>query len=169
MNPSAPTLLVTPLSREAFAPFGDVLDACGPADDVANAGAAHVFRDRAAADYTAEDGRIRFNVVRTAPRRLPLAIEMLERHPLSSQLFSPLAAADWLVVVAPAGMLDPDAIVAFRARPDQAVSYRRGVWHHPLIALDRASDFLVVDRAGPGANLDIERLASPFMIASLDV
>ncbi len=120
MLPSPRPLLVTPLTREAFLRFGDVLDASGPADDVANAGAAQVFRDRAYPDFDAQGGRIGFNVVRTAPRRLPLKVELLERHPLSSQLFSPLGGSHWLVVVAPAGRLDPDAIVAFRAPPARA-------------------------------------------------
>jgi ureidoglycolate lyase len=34
------------------------------------------------------------------------------------------------------------------------VNYHRGVWHHPLIALDGVSDFLVIDRGGPGSNCD---------------
>jgi len=67
----------------------------------------------------------------------------------------------------PPGALDPSAIVAFRARGNQGINYRRGVWHHPLIALDRTSDFLVVDRAGEGTNLDIERLAEPLLIGLL--
>ena len=165
MSNALRSLDLAPLAREAFRPFGDVLDASGAADETANAGAAQVFRDRAFADFEAEEGRVRFNIVRAAPRRLPLEIDLMERHPLSSQLFSPLAGAQWLVVVAPTGRLDPEAIVAFRARPDQAVSYRRGVWHYPLVTLERRSDFLVVDRAGQGANLDIERLAAPLLIA----
>jgi ureidoglycolate lyase len=164
MSQSPRRLSVAPLTRAAFRLFGDVIDASGPADDVANGGAAQVYRDGAAADFDADGGRIRFNVVRTAPQRLPLRIEMLERHPLSAQAFSPLAGASWLVVVAPAGPLDPDAVVAFRALPSQGVNYRRGVWHHPLIALDKESDFLVIDRAGEGVNLQIERLAAPFLI-----
>jgi ureidoglycolate lyase len=160
-------LVPAPLTREAFRPFGDVLDASGEADDVANCGAAQVFRDRALADFEAEGGRTRFNIVRIAPKRLPLEIELVERHPLSSQLFSPLAGADWLVVVAPPGALDPEAIAAFRTRPNQAVRYRRGVWHYPLVALGRPGDFLVVDRWGEGANLDIQRLEAPLLISSL--
>jgi ureidoglycolate lyase len=164
MSQSPRRLSVAPLTRSAFGLFGEVIDASGPADDVANDGAAQVYRDRAAADFNADGGRIRFSVVRTAPQRLPLRIEMLERHPLSAQAFSPLAGANWLVVVAPAGSLDPDAVVAFRVAPGQGVNYRRGVWHHPLIALGRESDFLVIDRAGEGVNLESERLAAPFLI-----
>jgi ureidoglycolate lyase len=170
MDPSSATpraLPVRPLSRDAFEPFGEVLDATGPHDDLTNGGAAQVFRDRANVDVTAQGGRVRINIVRTSPIRLPLKIEMMERHALGSQAFAPLGGADWLVVAAPPGLLDPSAIVTFRARGNQGINYRRGVWHHPLIALDRISDFLVIDRAGKGTNLDIERLAEPLMIESL--
>jgi ureidoglycolate lyase len=58
------------------------------------------------------------------------------------------------VAVAPRGAFDPAAVRLFRASPDQGVNYRAGVWHHFLLALEAESDFLVVDRAGPGENLD---------------
>lgn len=161
-------LKVAPLTREAFRRFGDVLDASGAADAVANAGAARIYRERAVADFGEQDGRIGFNVVRTAPRSLSIMIDGMERHPLGAQMFVPLGGADWLVVVAPIGKLDPDAVVAFRVQSGQAVNYRRGVWHSPLIALGRESDFLVIERAGEGANLDFESLAAPFIITSLE-
>lgn len=50
---------------------------------------------------------------------------------------------------------------AFLAAPGQGVNYAPGVWHHPLLALEAESDFLVVDRAGPGANCDECRIAPP--------
>ncbi len=168
MSKQPKLLLVELLTREAFRPFGDVLDASGPPDDLANGGAAEIFRNRAEVDVAAERGRLCVNVVRTAPTELPLRIALMERHPLGSQAFSPLAGADWLVVVAPAGPLDANAIIAFRARPDQGVNYRRGVWHHPLIALRVTSDFLVIDRAGEGANLELERLGDPLLIDSIE-
>jgi ureidoglycolate lyase len=159
-------LKVAPLTREAFRRFGDVLDASGPADAVANAGAARIYRERAQADFAEQGGRISFNVVRTAPQSPPIVIDRMERHPLGAQMFAPLGVVDWLVVAAPAGALDPAAVVAFRVHPGQAVNYRRGVWHSPLIALARESDFLIVERAGEGANLDLEPLAKPFLITS---
>ena len=160
-------LPVASLTRDAFRRFGDVLDASGPADAVANAGAAQIYRERGEADFGEQGGRISFNVVRTAPRSLPIMIDRMERHPLGAQMFAPLGVADWLVVVAPAGRLDPAAVVAFRVQPGQAVNFRRGVWHSPLLALAREIDFLVIERAGEGANLDLESLAAPFVIASL--
>jgi ureidoglycolate lyase len=73
-----------------------------------------------------------------------------------------------LIVVAPAGPLDPNLVVAFRALGHQGVNYRRGVWHHPLIVLDGEGDFLVIDREGEGENLLLERLAEPLEVPAPD-
>ena len=43
---------------------------------------------------------------------------------------------------------------AFLASGRQGVNYARNVWHHPLLVCDPDSRFIVVDRAGPGANLE---------------
>ena len=50
------------------------------------------------------------------------------------------------------GPRHPDRAVL--ARGGQGINYRRGTWHHPLIALDRVSDFLVIDRGGSDENCD---------------
>ena len=48
----------------------------------------------------------------------------------------------------------PLPLFEIRAAPDQGVNYAKGVWHHFLLPLEAESDFLVIDRAGPGDNLD---------------
>jgi ureidoglycolate lyase len=85
-------------------------------------------------------------------------ITIMERHPDGSQLFCPLQDRAWLVVVC-RDPHDPSTYRAFVASGRQGVNYARGVWHHPLLVLDRDSRFLVVDRAGPGANLEEAHLA----------
>lgn len=89
---------------------------------------------------------------------------MLERHPLGSQAFVPLGGARFIVVVAASPQAMPQA---FLAAPGQGVNYRRGVWHHPLIALQQDSAFLVVDRGGEGANCDEVRLENSWQVAAL--
>ena len=84
---------------------------------------------------------------------------MFERHPLGSQSFVPLSGRPYLVAVAPAGDFDPAKIRLFRAEGHQGVHYRKGVWHHFLLVLDDDSDFLVIDRAGPGDNCEEVELA----------
>jgi ureidoglycolate lyase len=64
-------LTLCPLSAEAFAPYGEVLDASGAPTGFANGGAVEVHRDIAAIDVTARGGRVCVSVVRTkrAPYR----------------------------------------------------------------------------------------------------
>jgi len=45
------------------------------------------------------------------------------------------------------------------------VNYARGVWHHPLIALDAVADFLVIDRGGSEPNCDEAELAHRYRLS----
>jgi ureidoglycolate lyase len=50
--------------------------------------------------------------------------------------------------------LDSKTYRCFRATGRQGINYARNAWHHPLLVLDPESRFLVVDRKGPGNNLE---------------
>lgn len=148
-------LAVEPLTREAFSTFGDVIEASEWAHHFTiNAGNTERYHDLAEIEPGA-DGRVIVSIFRGLPRSLPFRIEMMERHPLASQAFIPMSGRPYLVVVAPKGIA-PGAgdLRAFIARADQGVNYAPGVWHHPLLALGAISDFIVVDRAGPGNNCE---------------
>ncbi len=148
-------LPIAELTRAEFAPFGDVIECEGRAHYPINAGTAERYHDLATVDVAAEDGRPLISICRAQPARLPLRLSLLERHPLSSQAFIPLSTTPFLIVVAPPGEVpDLDRLRAFRSNGRQGVNYRRGTWHHPLLALERVSDFLVVDRGGGGTNCD---------------
>lgn len=86
---------------------------------------------------------------------------MLERHPLGSQAFVPLAKRSYAVIVAQEGKLHPEGLTTFVTRGWQGVNYAKGVWHHPLIALGAVTDFVVVDRGGSGQNLEERALPEP--------
>ena len=121
-------LAIEPLTRDAFAPFGDVIEAA--ADHLSfpiNAGTSQRFHDLARLD-PGEGGRLIVSIFRAQPRRLPLAITMLERHPKASQAFMPLAGRPFLVVVAPKGeQIDPAQIRAFLAQGKQGINFAAGV------------------------------------------
>jgi ureidoglycolate lyase len=143
-------LVAVPLSRSAFEPFGDVIETAGDPPSSINQGWAERYHDLAQIDVTAAGGRPLVDLVRTRPRTLPMSIKMVERHALGSQAFVPLARARFIVVVAPAGATPkPSDLRAFTTNGQQGVNYRPGVWHHPLLALDQVSDFLVLHRGGP--------------------
>ena len=154
------TLLAEALTREAFAPFGDVI----AADEAArhypiNGGTTERYHDLASVDVSADGGRALLSVFRAQPRTLPFTVAMLERHPLGSQAFVPLTRLPYLVVVAPAE--DASALRAFLVTGGVGVNYARGIWHHPLLALEERCDFLVIDRGGPGRNVDETSLVEP--------
>jgi ureidoglycolate lyase len=158
------TLDVQPLTRDAFAPFGDVIELEGARQIPINLGTTIRFHDLAKVDVEDDGGRTAINLFRGQPRTLPFEIKMLERHPLGSQAFIPLTEARYLVVVAPAGTLDPTQIRAFVSNGWQGVNYAKGVWHHPLLALPGTTDFIVVDRVGDGLNLHEQDLDMPLMV-----
>lgn len=156
MNDFQPELAIEPLTAEAFRPFGDVIEATDAARHFTiNAGYAERFHDLAQVDVATQGGRAIISIFKARPRRLPMQLILLERHPLGSQAFVPMSQRAYLVVVAPAtpdaAAPDVNAIRCFRAGPGQGVNYALGTWHHPLIALEAPCDFLVVDRGGaPG-------------------
>lgn len=149
------TLAVTSLSKAGFAPFGDVIETDGRTHYPINDGTCERYHDLANIDVLQGAGRPLISIFRAQPVALPIRIEMMERHPLSSQAFVPLSAQRFLIVVAPVGeTVDANALAAFVTNGTQGVNYHRGVWHHPLLALGEQPDFLVVDRGGAGKNCD---------------
>ena len=143
-----------PLTADAFARFGDVIEASDRAAQIAiNYGYTTRFNDLAGIDVTDGGGRVIVSLFRAMPLDPPL-LKIFERHPLGSQAFMPLSGRPYLVAVAPAGGFDAAQVIVFRAGPGQGMNYAKGVWHHFLLALGGESDFLVIDRDGPGENLD---------------
>ena len=141
------------LTADAFAPFGTVIETSGAESFPINDGTTTRFHALATADPGPEGAAI-VSIFRATRWPQPVRIGMLERHPLGSQAFFPLSPVDWLVVVAAGARPGAGELRLFRARGDQGVQYARGVWHHPLLVLAEQQDFLVVDRRGPGKNLD---------------
>ena len=156
------TLRARPLTREAFAPFGEVLEAAGEPDRLINQGLCGRHHDLAALDFA--DGRAGISVFDAHPRALPYRLDMVERHPEGSQAFLPMHSNPFLVVVAPDDGGAPGAPLAFLAPPGQGVNYRRGVWHGVLCPLREPGLFAVVDRIGEGANLEEHWFDEPWLV-----
>jgi len=158
------TLHPAPLTAEAFAPFGEVITAAGPALAI-NYGATQKFADLARV-ATDGNGRTAVHIYRSTPPAFPFALRVMENHPLGSQLFMPLSGRPYLVVVAPPGVFDATAIRAFVAGPEQGVNLAPGTWHHFNLALGGVSDFLVIDREGPGDNCEEIALDGSILLAA---
>ncbi|MGQ0800969.1 MAG: ureidoglycolate lyase [Pseudomarimonas sp.] len=164
MSPTASPqqLLVEALTTAAFAPFGDVIAASSVTQTfLINEGTAQRFHALGQVDCAAENGYPLISMVRAQPRPLPFPIRMLERHPLGSQAFIPLSKSPYLIVVAISPNHRPRA---FLAKDGEGVNFHRGTWHHPLLALDAISDFLVIDRGGEGDNCEEAQLDLTYLL-----
>jgi ureidoglycolate lyase len=153
-----------PLTTEAFHPFGDVLEAAGAPDRLINQGLCGRFHDRARLDFG--DGRAGLSVFDATPRSLPYRLEMVERHPEGSQAFVPMAQAPFLVIVAPDEGGRPGTPRAFLTAPGQGINLLRGTWHGVLTPLEAPGLFAVVDRIGPGANIEEHWFDAPWDIVA---
>src|SRR5205823_7846854 len=85
------------LTRESFGPFGDVIEAGGREHFTINQGFAERFNNLARIDTASEGGETTISIVRGAPLPLPIALKLVERHPLGSQIFFPLQDEHWLI------------------------------------------------------------------------
>lgn len=157
-------LVIEPLTIEAFEPFGDVIEPDNAREiRLINGGTTTRFHDLAPVDVAAGGGRPLISIFRGKPFAFPIAIAMMERHPLGSQAFMPLSNRPFLIAVAPDEAGRPGTPRLFLGQ-GRGVAYNRGTWHHPLLALEAVSDFLVVDRGGEGMNLEEASYEAPFEV-----
>lgn len=148
-------LTIEPLTKQAFAEFGDVIEVDNSDYFMINNGSTRRYHKLASTDVQDQGGEAIISIFQATPLSYPLTIKMLERHPLGSQAFVPLLGQPYLIVVAPKGD-DPSltSCRAFLSNGRQGVNYHKGVWHHPVLALSEQDQFLIVDRGGEGHNCD---------------
>lgn len=148
-----------PLTGAAFTPYGEVIELDRAQQIPINQGLTTRFNDLASVDVCASGGRVGVSVFRSRPISLPHRVEVLERHPLGSQLFYPLSPARFLVLVAPSGDVpQADQLELFVSDGRQGINFHRNTWHHYQMVLERETDFIVVDRLGEGVNLEEKSL-----------
>ncbi len=160
------TRIVTaiPLTRENFAPFGDVIDAGGTNRYPINGGKTERHHALARPEAVGPDGHVLISMARATPYDFPLKLAMVERHPLGSQAFMPLSPRPFVVVVCHDENGKPGKPHAFLTEPGQGVNYRRNSWHGVLTPVGEAQDFLIVDRGGQGNNLEEFFFPEPYEV-----
>jgi ureidoglycolate lyase len=156
------------LTRERFAPYGDVIETSRERSDAMNEARFERFDDLCRIDLI-DDGRIAVSIARCrTPTSLPLRLDMVERHPLGSQAFVPLSRCRMVIVVAPPGeSVDASALRAFVSNGRQGINYHRGTWHMPLIAFEAGQEYLIIDRGGEDPNCDMHTLDDPILLEAV--
>lgn len=129
-----------PLTAQAFAPYGAVLET------PETAGVRRYFD--VALGALAPQAPVSLSIIRAAPvLARPVPVSVIERHPLTPQTFLPLGPASWLVVVAPDtpdGGPDLARAEAFLPGPGQGITFGRGIWHAPLTVLEEEAAFAIL-------------------------
>jgi ureidoglycolate lyase len=157
-------LKAEPLTRAAFAPFGQVIETEGAAHYPINAGNCERYHDLADIELAGRGARPVISLLHSRGFSLPFTLTLVERHPLGSQAFYPLSGRPFLVIVAPDMGGVPGTPRAFLTAPGQGINIGMNVWHGVLTPLGAAADFLCVDRAGDGGNLEEHHFAHPWRI-----
>lgn len=160
-------LIPEPLTAAAFAPFGDVIEVGDERTHYAiNYGRTERYHDLAQLDVLENEGKPTVSIFRSQPAQFPLKVEVMERHPHSSQAFLSMQRKPFLVLVAPPGEQPLlEQLRLFVVGADQGVNYHRGVWHHYQFSLDEVRDFLCIDRSGGyGGNCDEYRFVEAVYI-----
>jgi len=155
---------IRPLTKEDFAPFGNLLDISGEPDKIINQGNCGRYHNRAGLDFI--DGAAGISLFDAKPRALPYELKMMERHPLGSQAFIPMNYAPFLIIAALDNGGTPGLPMAFLSTSGQAINFHRNVWHGVLTPLHGPGLFAVVDRIGEGANLEEVFFDTPYLVVS---
>jgi ureidoglycolate lyase len=158
------SIRVQPLTRDAFAPFGQVLETTGAEHFPINAGNCERYHDLATVELAGPNPRPLISIFEAKPFSLPFMLPLMERHPFGSQAFMPLSGQPFLVTVAPDDGGKPGTPIAFVTAPGQGINIAKNVWHGVLTPLDVPGRFLVVDRGGDGVNLEEYPLPEPWLI-----
>ncbi|MEL6736665.1 MAG: ureidoglycolate lyase [Pseudomonadota bacterium] len=158
------TLQAQPLTADSFAAFGEVIEMPGARQIAINRGKCIRHHALATAQVSGPDPSVVISIFSASAYPLPHVLDLVERHPLGSQAFYPLGSDPWLVTVCEDENGVPGPPRAFLASPDQGINVFPNTWHGVLTPLGSASDFLVVDRAGGGENLEEFAIDKPWTI-----
>lgn len=154
------TLRLAPLTSDAFAPFGAVIE------PPAMPGERSFYTQWLGSPRAGMKPRLHVNHLPATS--LPYAVEVLERHTYAAQLFLPLDVASYVLVVAPCRLNgEPDAGRAqgFLAAGNVGIVYAPGVWHAGMTVLARPGSFgVLMWRNDTDGDEEFFPLASPLLV-----
>jgi ureidoglycolate hydrolase len=147
---SAPRVQLEPLTKESFAEFGHVVERGHVTGSLVNQGRGNKQIITEDFENLRPSAKACLSIFHISPSSLPIEVELLEKHPHSSQAFIPMCTefpdsdeeSEYLVVVA--NSLDTSilgTLRAFRAKATQGIIYHPDVWHFPLAVLGKAQSF----------------------------
>jgi len=143
------------ITKDNFSLYGDLITTKDKSSKEINNNTTESFFDLANIEILGDDKRSRLNIFNTKKRIFPLKIDMLEMHPLSSQIFLPITKTDFIVLVAPINKKpDVQKIECFKISNGDGINFKPLVWHFPLISIEHGK-FITVDKKDAKENIEI--------------
>ena len=145
------------ITKDNFSQYGDLITTRNKISEGINKNTTQSFFDLANIEILGEDNNARLNIFNAKKRIFPLNIDMLEMHPLSSQVFLPMSQTYFIVLVAPIDIKpNLNKIECFKIFNGDGVNFKSGVWHFPLISTQDAQ-FITIDKKDAEKNIEIYR------------
>ena len=116
-------IVAQPLTRESFAPFGEVIDFDTDSHYPINNGRCERYHALAKPEAAGPNGHVLISLFHGTPYDFPLELTMVERHPFGSQAFVPLSQRPFVVVVCADGRFKVS-----RVQPADGKKVEAGEW-----------------------------------------
>jgi len=148
-------LIIKDINKDNFSQYGQLISTKDIIGNKINTETTESFYDLVNIEILGDNKKCRVNIFKAKKRIFPIKINMLEKHPFSSQAFIPLQNTSFIVVVAPQSAIpNSNLIEAFKINSEEGINFKPKVWHFPLIAIEN-SNFLTIDKKDTKNNLEI--------------
>ena len=141
-------ILIDQLDASVFSKFGKIVEKKNALElRSINQGTTTRYHNISELDLESKNGISSISIFSGTPRKLPIEIKIMEKHPVASQSFLPIQDYDWLIVVSEEKNELPDlnTLRCFHVNGYTGITYNKNVWHHPLL-VKKKQDFWVIDR-----------------------
>ena len=143
------------ITKDNFFLYGDLITIEDKNSEKINNNTTESFFNLANIEILGDDKRSRLNIFNAKKRIFPLKIDMLEMHPLSSQVFLPITKTDFIVLVAPINKKpDLQKIECFKILNGDGINFKPLVWHFPLISIENGK-YITIDKKDAQENIEI--------------
>ena len=147
--------IINKITNTNFNEFGDFINPYEKKAEDINTNTTKSYFDLANIEILGQDKKVRLNLFDAKKRKFPLMIDMLEKHPFSSQVFLPLGKDPFFVIVCPASPKPGlNNLKIFKIENGNGVNFKPDIWHFPLISINDAK-FITVDKKHADNNLEI--------------
>ena len=136
------------LNADNFSPFGDIINKKSSSKELSiNQGTTIRHHNISELKLADQNGTPAISIFSGSPRKIPIEIKIMEKHPIATQSFLPVQNHDWLVVVSKEKneLPDLDTLRCFHVDGNVGITYKANIWHHPLL-VKKKQDFWIIDR-----------------------